>query len=123
MYTYVDASKTKGAGGGDSGLEDPSCCSKGLLQDRLVELVRQNPLRHGILSASAHPPPLFRFATSVYNGELAKQSWPAPDKIPEPNCFLSVTDSPPLRCQKIFRPIENRSKTETKGSKIHIDAS
>ena len=72
MYTYVDASKTKGAGGGDSGLEDPSCCSKGLLQDRLVELVRQNPLRHGILSASAHPPPLFRFATSVYNGELAK---------------------------------------------------
>lgn len=63
----------------DSGLEDPSCCSKGLFQDRRG--TRGKTLCDRILSASAHPlfsdllPP---FTTRTHETKLA-----------QPNCFLS----------------------------------
>ena len=100
----------------DSGLEDPSCCSKGLFQDRRG--TRGKTLCDRILSASAHP--LFSDCYLRLQRELTKQSWP--NRI-----VSSLTDSPPLRCQKIFRPppIDGEpNQTETKGTKIvDIDAS
>lgn len=98
----------------DSGLEDPSCCSKGLFQDRRG--TRGKTLCDRILSASAHPlfsdllPP---FTTRTHETKLAR-------------IVSSLTDSPPLRW-KIFRPppIDGEpNQTETKGTKIvDIDAS